>query len=213
MSKKINIFKIFIRNYSFISLLLLFTLSSCIETIVISTGVSGVLAYREKTMQDTRSDIRITSEIIYKFTINGLKNIGNSVDISVNEGRVMLTGIIRDPQKAKLAKDLCWQVKGVAEVIDEIKIKDKAKISFHDILSALFDYAITTEIKTKFALAKNLRSVNYQVTTVDNDVYLLGVAINETEMTRATSIASKVRGVSKVINYIILANDSRRGKQ
>jgi len=213
MLKKFNISKVFIRNYLFLLFFLIFSLTSCVETIVISSGVGAGLAYREKTIEDTRGDIKIATKIGYKFISNGLKNFGNSIDITVNEGRVMLTGIVRDPQKAKLAQELCWQAKGVTEVIDEIKINETGKITLQDIASAIFDYMITAEIESKFALAKDLRTLNYQITTVDNEVYLLGVAINEKEMNRAIAIASKVRGVSKVVNHVILANDSRRGKE
>jgi osmotically-inducible protein OsmY len=198
-------------NYCLISLIVACS-TSCVETIVISSGIGAGLAYREKTVDDTRSDIKISTKIGFKFVANGLKNIGNSVDITVNEGRVMLTGIVRDPAKAKLAQDLCWQVKGVNEVIDEIKIDETGKLKIKDFSSSLFDYLLTAEIETKFALAKDLRTLNYQITTVDNDVYLLGVALNDKEMKRAIAIASKVRGVSKVINHVILADDSRRTK-
>jgi len=200
-------------NKIYLLLLVVLTLSSCVETIVISSGVGAGLAYREKTVDQTRSDIKIATKIGLKFIKNGLKNIGNSIDITVNEGRVMLTGIVRDPKKAKLAQDLCWQVKDVNEVIDEIKIDETGKLKIQDFASALFDYLLTTEIETKFAIAKDLRTLNYQITTVDNHVYLLGVAINEKEMNRAVAIASKVRGVSKVVNHIILADDSRRSKE
>lgn len=200
-------------NKIYLLLLVVLTLSSCVETIVISSGVGAGLAYREKTVDQTRSDIKIATKIGLKFIKNGLKNIGNSIDITVNEGRVMLTGIVRDPNKAKLAQDLCWQVKDVNEVIDEIKIDETGKLKIQDFASALFDYLLTTEIETKFAIAKDLRTLNYQITTVDNHVYLLGVAINEKEMNRAVAIASKVRGVSKVVNHIILADDSRRSKE
>lgn len=213
MLKKFNISKALIRRYSFLLFFLIFPLTSCVETIVISTGFGAGLAYREKTIDDTRSDIKIATKIGYKFISNGLKNFGNSIDITVNEGRVMLTGILRDPQKAKLAQELSWQAKGVTEVIDEIKINETGKIAPKDIASAIFDYILTAEIETKFALAKDLRTLNYQITTVDNEVYLLGVAINEKEMNRAIAIASKARGVSKVVNHVILANDSRRGKE
>jgi len=199
-------------NYCLISLIVACS-TSCVETIVISSGIGAGLAYREKTVDDTRSDIKISTKIGFKFVANGLKNIGNSVDITVNEGRVMLTGIVRDPAKAKLAQDLCWQVKGVNEVIDEIKIDETGKLKIKDFSSSLFDYLLTAEIETKFALAKDLRTLNYQITTVDNDVYLLGVALNDKEMKRAIAIASKVRGVSKVINHVILADDSRRTKE
>lgn len=197
----------------FLPAILTLALSSCVETIVIGTGISGGLAYREKTIKDTRSDVKIATKIGVKFIKNGLKNPGNSVDITVNEGRVLLTGIVRDPQKAKLAQDLSWKVKDVDEVIDEIKIKEDGKLTFGDIGSAFYDYLITAEIETKFALAKNLRTLNYQITTIDNEVYILGVAINQEEMERAIDIASRVRGVAKVVNHIIIANDSRRTKE
>ena len=177
---------------------------------MISTGVGGALAYREKTIDDTRSDVKISTKIALKFISKGLKTPTTSIDITVNEARVMLTGIARDTAKAKLAQELCWQVKGVNEVIDEIQIREDGKFTFSDIGSAIYDYLITAEIETKFALAKDLRALNYQITTVNNEVYLLGVAIDEKEMNRAIAVASKVRGVNKVINHIILANDSRR---
>jgi len=197
----------------FLPAILTLALSSCVETIVIGTGISGGLAYREKTIKDTRSDVKIATKIGVKFIKNGLKNPANSVDITVNEGRVLLTGIVRDPQKAKLAQDLSWKVKDVDEVIDEIKIKEDGKLTFGDIGSAFYDYLITAEIETKFALAKNLRTLNYQITTIDNEVYILGVAIDQEEMERAVNIASRVRGVAKVVNHIIIANDSRRAKE
>ena len=203
----------FLKNQKIILLTIgLFSLTSCVETIVISTGVGAGLAYREKTIDDTRDDLKIATKIGLNFISKGLKNPGNSIDITVNESRVMLTGIARDPAKAKLAQELCWQVKGVNEVIDEIQIREDGKFKIADIGSAFYDYLITAEIETKFALAKDLRTLNYQVTTVNNEVYLLGVAINEKEMNRAVSLASKVNGVNKVVNHIILANDSRRNE-
>ena len=203
----------FLKNQKIILLsIMLFSLTSCVETIVISTGVGAGLAYREKTIDDARSDIKIATKIGLKFISNGLKTPKNSIDITVNEARVMLTGIARDPAKAKLAQELCWQIKGVNEVIDEIQISEDGKFKFSDIGSAFYDYLITAEIETKFALAKDLRTLNYQITTVNNEVYLLGVAIDEKEKNRAVYIASKVNGVNKVVNHIILANDSRRDK-
>ena len=206
--KILNFFK---NKKIILSLISVFLLSSCVETIVISSGVGAGLAYREKTIEDTRSDLKISTKIASKFIANGLKNPTNSVDITVNEARVMLTGIVDNVEKAKLAQELCWQVKGVNEVIDEIQIRKDGKFKVADIGVAFYDYLITAEIETKFALAKDLRFLNYQITTVNNEVYLMGVALDSKEMNRAVSIASKVRGVKKVINHILLADDSRRG--
>ncbi|MFM7557730.1 MAG: hypothetical protein ACKO46_04085, partial [Alphaproteobacteria bacterium] len=86
--KFIKLFK----NFS-LSIILPLLLTSCVETIVIGTGIGGGLAYREKTIKDTRSDIKIATKIGVKFIKNGLKNPGNSVDITVNEGRVYLRAL------------------------------------------------------------------------------------------------------------------------
>ncbi len=206
--KILNFFK---NQITILSLISVFFLTSCVETIVISSGVGAGLAYREKTIEDTRSDVKISTRIALKFIANGLKNPTNSVDVTVNESRVMLTGIVDNVKKAKLAQELCWQVKGVNEVIDEIQIRKDGKFKIADIGVAFYDYLITAEIETKFLLAKDLRFLNYQITTVDNEVYIMGVAYDAKEMNRAVSIASKVRGVKKIINHILLADDSRRG--
>lgn len=195
-----------------VNLSLVIALTSCIETIVVSSTIGAGLAYREKSFADTREDIKIASKIGIKFFANGLKTPSNSIDITVNEGRVMLTGIIRDPAKAKLAQDLCWQVKGVNEVIDEVQIRKDDKLDFGDTASALVDYKITAEIESRFAIAKNIKTINYSITTVDRIVYLLGVASDDSELKKAIDLASRINGVKKVINHVVLANDSRRSR-
>ncbi|MBM5783039.1 MAG: BON domain-containing protein, partial [Pelagibacterales bacterium] len=129
---------------------------------------------------------------------------------TVNEGRVLLTGIVRDVQKAKLASDLCWSVKGVKEVIDEIQVRDGDSVHLKDFLSATADYSITSQIETKMLFDKKITTLNYQVTTVNKTVYFLGVAQNESEKRRVLSLASKVLGVKKVVDHIILLGDDRR---
>lgn len=191
---------------------LIIALTSCVETIVVSSTIGAGLAYREKTFADTREDLKIATKIGLKFFTNGLKKFGNSVDITINEGRVMLTGIVRDASKAKLAQDLCWQVKGVNEVIDEIQIRSDDKLDFGDTGSALVDYKITAEIESKFAIAKNIKTINYSITTVDRTVYLLGVASDDNELKKAIDLASRINGVKKVVNHVILVNDSRRSR-
>lgn len=199
-----------IKNSLILPILLLFSLSSCVETIVVSSVTGASIASREKSFEDTRGDIKISSKIGYKFLVNGLKNLGNSVDITVNESRVMLTGIVRDAKKAKLAYDLCWQVKGVNEVIDEIKIRDNTAMSFADLGNALKDYYLTLEIESKLLFAKNLNSLNFQITTVDSEVFIMGVAHDKKQLDNVIAIISKTNGVNKVINHVLLADDSRR---
>lgn len=189
---------------------LLLVATSCVETVIIGSAATGTMVVRDKSLHNTQKDIMISSTIATKFLENGLKNIGNSIDVTVNEGRVLLTGVARDPDKASLASELAWKVAGVKEVIDEIQLDDDGKINTRDVTNAFYDYVISGRIETQLFLTKGITSVNYQVTTVNKVVYLLGVADSNEELQKVLSIASKVKGVKKVVDHIISVNDARR---
>jgi osmotically-inducible protein OsmY len=182
--------------------------TSCVETVVVGSVATTSIVMREKTVSDTRKDDVIAAKLLTALIGNGLKNPGNMIDFDVNEGRVLLVGIARDVKKANLASELSWKISGVKEVIDEIQLRDDFKSS--DVGTGFCDYAITATLETKLLFASQISSVNYQVTTVGRTVYLLGVAANNREMEKVLSIASKVRGVEKVVNHIILVDDHRR---
>jgi osmotically-inducible protein OsmY len=196
-------------KFIFFAVILVFFATSCVETVVVGSVATGVLITREKSISKTSSDIAIATNLGSKFIVNGLKNPGNSVDITVNEGRVLLTGIVRKPENAKLAQTLAWKVSGVKEVIDEIQFHED-EFYAKDFSSGAVDYVITGEIESKLLVAKGVSSMNFQVTTVGKVVYLLGVAQDDFEMQKVLAVAAKVRGVKEVVNHIILANDSRR---
>ncbi len=193
----------------FFSVLVLLSLTSCVETIVGGTIAGGVLTTREKTLKNTKTDVVIATKLGKDFVANGLKNPGNSVDITVNEGRVLLTGIVRDQKKADLASELAWKVKGVREVIDEIKIVHSS-VGTKDVAKSFRDYIITLEIESKLLFNKNVSSLNYKVTTVAGIVYMFGTSSDKEEMQKALNIAARVRGVKKVMNHLILFEDARR---
>jgi len=192
------------------ALLILFFSTSCVETVVIGSVAGGAVAVREKSLKNSRKDFVIGSVMLKEFVAKGLKEPGNSIDFTINEGRVLLTGIARDPEKAQLAQLLAWKVAGVKEVIDEIQVREDGKFYAKDVASASYDYLITAQVDAKLLVARDINSLNFKTTTVGGVVYILGVAENEFEMRRVLAIVSKVRGVSKVVNHVILANDSRR---
>lgn len=188
----------------------LFFLTSCVETVILAGGATGALVVRDKSLQDTQKDIVISTSIATRFIEHGLKNPGNSIDVTVNEGRVLLTGIARDPDKATRASELAWKVKGVKEVIDEIQLDSDGKLNAKDFTNSFGDYLISWQIESKLFFTKRVTSVNYQVTTVNRTVYLLGISYSNDELNKVLEIASKVKGVKKVVNHIISINDARR---
>lgn len=194
----------------FVVCLLIFS-TSCVETIVAGSAATGVLVMRQKTLADTRHDIAIAANLGAEFIKNGLKNPGSSINVTVNEGRVLLTGIARDPQKAKLASDLAWKVENVKEVIDEIQLSEN-NLRPRDFSQAFFDYGLTLEIEAKLLLLREVASVNYKITTVNKVVYLIGLAADDEELQKVLTKISKVRGVEKIVNHVILSDDRRRNR-
>ena len=190
--------------------LLLSFATSCVETVVVGGAATSVLLVREKSLVDTKNDVKIATYLNAKFLKEGLKNPGNIIDVMVNEGRVLLTGIARDPEKAKLAIDFAWKAGGVKEVIDEIQVSENESITPKDAVKDVKDYWITAQIETKFLFSKKISTVNYKITTVSGTAYILGVAEDDIEMRAVLSTAAKTNGVKKVVNHVILANDSRR---
>ncbi len=194
----------------FLAFLLLPLLTSCVETVVLGSAATGYLATREKSFSNTQKDVTIASKLGTQFFEKGLKNPGNSIDITVNEGRVLLTGIVRDATKARLANDLAWRLDGVKEVIDEVQVRSGDTLRIRDFANATADYLITSEIESKLLFKRYVASVNFKITTVNKTVYIIGVAQNDDEMKRVLSTASRVRGVNKVVNHIIFVDDKRR---
>ncbi len=184
-------------------------LTSCVETVILGTAATTTTLLREKTIEDTGQDIVIVSKIEAQFLKNGLKNPGNSIDVTVNEGRVLLTGVARNMEKAKMASQIAWKVEGVKEVIDEIQTENNS-LSPHDFSIAAKDYFLTLRVEAALLFADEVSTVNYKTTTVRGVVYLIGVAQDDSEMKRALRKISKIRGVKKIVNYVILANDARR---
>lgn len=191
-------------------LLILFFTSSCVETIIGASLGATYLSSREKNVKNTAIDVKISSQIAANFIVNGLKNPGNSVDVTVSEGRVLLTGIVRSTKKARLAIDIAWKAKGVKEVIDEIQISRDPKIRFNDLTSSFIDYSLTAKVEAKLLLTKDVLYRNYKITTIDKTIYLLGIAKNQQEIQKVLQSISMVMGVERVVNHVILKDDPRR---
>ena len=193
----------------FFYILILVLTTSCVETVIVASVGGGVFATREKTVHETRSDLAIAATLTADFLSHGLKMPGNSVNFTVNESRVLLTGIVKDQQRIQKAQDIAWKVSGVKEVINEIQLRDKG-LRIRDFTSAFADYLITAEVEYKLLTARDIVWPNYKITTINGSVYLLGVAANDFEMRRTLSVVSRVYGVHKVINHVVLRGDNRR---
>ena len=180
-------------------------LSGC-AALIIGGGTEGArLAAQERTAGAAVDDTSIFLKIKNAFAQNDYKDLLANVEIKVVEGRVLLTGNVDKSESQIEAVRLTWQINGVKEVINEIQISDKAGFSNY-----ARDVWISTQVKSRLLFGKNIRSVNYSVITVNQVVYLMGIAQDQDELDRATYMASTTSYVQRVVSYAQLKNDPRR---
>jgi osmotically-inducible protein OsmY len=179
------------------------SLSGCLAGILVGAGAGvGVAASEERGLGGAASDSRIEADINDKW-IHTSMEIENDVSLTIHEGRVLLTGTVPTPDLRVQAVRLVWEVAGVREVNDEIKVgADDAGFG-----SYARDVAISTELRTKLLFDSKIQSINYSVETVSGTVYLMGVAQSQDELDRVTSYARNISHVDRVVSYVRLKQD------
>ena len=159
----------------------------------------GVLTAQERSVGDAVDDFAIQTQINDLWFRDNVESFGK-LDITVNQGRVLLTGTVQDPDQRLEAVRLAWQPEGVRQVINEIRVGESTGVKGY-----AKDAWISARLRTKYTFDRDIFSVNYSVDTVDGIVYLLGIAQSREELNRATEIAKTVSGVQKVVSYVRIA--------
>lgn len=180
-------------------------LSGCFAVAAGGAGAVGVTAAQERSVGTAVDDNVIYAEISSLYVQNKFNDLYMNISVAVDEGRVLLTGTVKDPETRVEAVRLAWQPKGVKEVSNEIQVTDKSSIK--DIAN---DTWITAQVRSKLLFNKGIRSINYSVDTVNGVVYLMGLAKDEAELNKATYLASTVKGVRKVVSHVRYYDDERR---
>ena len=184
-------------------LLASFALSGCASA-VIGVGSAAVAASTtEKGISTSVSDGMIFTKLHDKF-IQTDASLSTGVDVTVNDGAVLLTGKVKTPEEKVLATRLAWEIKGVREVVNEIQVTDKSSIK--DVAK---DLAASAQLRGKLIADNDISSLNYSIDVVNGTVYLSGVATDATEMNRVVAHAQELRFAQQVVNYIIIEADKR----
>lgn len=190
------------RNFIFISIFTLF-LQSCAPLIGTVGMVSLGAASKEKGLGTSISDNLIKTKIsnlIYKHN----KNLIADTKVFVNNGSVLFTGKLINPNDKIEFTKLAWNVRGVKEVNNEIQVTDMTSIK-----NIARDIASLGEIRARLMSDKSINSINFSVDVVNDKAYISGVATNELEMNLVKSHVSSARFIKEVYNYIILNKDTR----
>ena len=171
---------------------------------VLGVGTAAVAASStEKGLSTSVSDGLIFTKIQDNF-LQSDASLPTVVDVTVNDGAVLLTGKVKTPEEKVLATKLTWEVRGVREVVNEIQVTDKSSIK--DIAK---DLAASAQLRGKLIADTGVSSLNFSIDVVNGTVYLSGVAADAEEMNRVVSHARDLRFAQQVVNYITLRTDQR----
>lgn len=180
-------------------------LTGCAPVLIGGAGAVGYAGAQTRSVGEAVDDSIIAGKITSRFVQADVNDLLQNVNTKVTEGRVLLTGMVNKPETRVEAVKLVWQIDGVKEVINEIQVEGNNGVPQY-----MKDAWITTQVKSKLLVEKDIRSINYNVETVGNIVYLIGIAQNQAELDKATYIASTIKGVKKVISHVRMANDPAR---
>jgi len=180
-------------------------LSGCLP-ILFGAGTEGaVVVAQERSVGDAVDDAGILLKIKDQYARTDYKDLLANVEIKVVEGRVLLTGNVDKPESQIEAVRLAWVVPGVKEVINEIQLNNKAGFANY-----AQDVWISAQVKSRLLFTKNIRSVNFSIITVNQTVYVMGIAQDQSELNRVTNVASTTKHVQRVVSYVKMKDDPAR---
>lgn len=178
--------------------------SGCAAPVFVGVGTAAVAASTtEKGISTSVTDGVIFTKIQDKF-IQSDASLATVVDLTVNDGAVLMTGKVKTPEEKILATKLAWEVRGVREVVNELQVQDKS--SLKDVAK---DLAASAQLRGKLIADQDVSSLNFSIDVVNGTVYLSGIAADEAEMNRVVNHARELRFAQQVVNYISLRTDLR----
>lgn len=167
----------------------------------------GIASQQEGGISSAASDVRIKAMISdkwFKYKVDTFSKLSTTVD----QGRVLITGVVQNPDDRVEAVRLAWQVEGVKQVINEIRVAESEGLP-----GFVRDTWITTRLRTALTLDKEVGAINYSIDTVQGTVFLMGVARNQAELDKVIETARNISNVKQVVSYVKPLGEPVQGQE
>jgi osmotically-inducible protein OsmY len=187
-----------------ISLILLSFLTSCTSATQFGAGVN--ITFDPRTIGMQIDDTIMQKNLSARLALVDKKYF-LSIQSEVLDGRIFLSGKVEQPEeKIKITK-MAWETKGVRSVKNAITIKGQSNFK-----STAKDILITSQLRTALILNKKTKARNYTLETVNKNIYIFGIAMDEEEKNKVIDEANKIYDIKEVIPSIYLASELSRTK-
>ena len=188
----------------FFSIIIILTLTSCSSVGRFGAGVD--ITFDPRTIGMQIDDTIMQKNLSARLAL-AEKKYFLSIKSEVRDGNIFISGKVEEPEeKIKITK-MAWETKGVRSVKNAITIKGQSNFK-----STAKDVLITSQLRTALILNKKTKARNYTLETINKNVYIFGIAMDQDEKKEVIDEANKIYDVSKVIPSIYLANELSRNK-
>jgi len=185
---------------------LLLILSSCVGNKFGTFGRGVSIGFDPRTVGMQIDDTLMQKNLVARLTL-AEKKYFISIQVEVLDGRIFLTGKVNEPEeKIKITKQ-AWETKGVRSVKNAITIKGQSNFK-----STAKDVLITSQLRTALIFSKLVKSNNYTLETINKNIYIFGIAMDEKEKKEVIDEANKIYDVEKIIPTIYLVSELSRNK-
>ena len=187
-----------------ISLLLIFLLVSCTSVGRFGTGVD--ITFDPRTIGMQIDDTIMQKNLSARLALTD-KRYFLSIQSEVIDGRIFLSGKVDEPEeKIKITK-MAWETKGVRSVKNAISIKGQSNFK-----GTAKDILITSQLRSALIFNKKTKARNYTLETINKNIYIFGIAMDEEEKSEVINEANKIYDVEDVIPSIYLVSELSRNK-
>ena len=186
------------------SLLLIFFLVSCTSVGKFGTGVD--ITFDPRTIGMQIDDTIMQKNLNARLALTEKKYF-LTIQSEVLDGRIFLSGKVDEPEeKIKITK-MAWETKGVRSVKNAITIKGQSNFK-----STAKDILITSQLRSALIFNKKTKARNYTLETINKNIYIFGIAMDEEEKKEVINEANKIYDVEEVIPSIYLVTELSRNK-
>ena len=187
-----------------ISLFLIYLLVSCTTAGRFGAGVD--ITFDPRTIGMQIDDTIMQKNLNARLALTEKKYF-LTIQSEVIDGRIFLSGKVDKPEeKIKITK-MAWETKGVRSVKNAITIRGESNFK-----STAKDILITSQLRTALIMNKKTKSRNYTLETIDKNIYIFGIAMDEEVKKEVIKEANKIYDVKKVIPSIYLTSELSRNK-
>ena len=183
-------------------------LSACVGSSSVGVFGSGVnVAIDPRTLGTQIDDSIMQKNLQARLALTEKKYL-IKISVKVLDGRIFLGGKVDEPEEKLKITKLAWETKGVRSVKNNIAIKEK--FSFKN---ATKDFLITSQLRTALILSKNVKSANFNIDTINQKIYVFGIAHDENEKAEIIQEAKQIVDVKEVVTSILLVSDLSRQRE